>query len=108
MRQLGLAAVWNRYARRLENQADRIRLQNVIEHGYDASQTIPFFKLLVEQYGGRSISALWSQDDSNVLRGSFLAIQIPRQYPGADFLGATRDTEAFRNMRLAMGPVKSM
>ena len=105
---LGLAAVWNGYGRRLENQADRLGLESLIDHGYYPRQAARFCEILVERYGGRTTSAIWSSHESNVLRGSFMTVQIQRQYPQADFSQKTADTEAFRAMREAMGPVKIM
>lgn len=106
--QLGMAAVVNGYTRRLENQADRLALQNVVEHGYDASQAIRFFRLMVSRYSDRSTSAIWSSHDSSVLRGSFLTVQISRRFPQQDVSKGTVDTDAFRTMRDTMGPVKIM
>ena len=63
---------------------------------------------MIERYGGRTSSAIWSDHASTVLRGSFLTVQIQRQYPQADFLKSTVDTQAFQRMREAMGRVKSM
>lgn len=108
LRDLGLLWIWNGYSRRLENQADRIAMQSLIEHGYDPRQAARLSEILIERYGGRSTSAVWSSHESNVLRGSFLTVQVQRQYPQGDFSDKTTDTEAFRAMRQAMGPVKSM
>lgn len=105
---LGLEAVVNGYQRRLENQADRLGLQNIIEHGYDPREASRLSRLIIERYGDRSTSKIWSNHDSSVLRGSFLTIQIQRQYPDEQFRQATVDTPAFRAMREAMGPVKIM
>ena len=106
--QMGLAAVWNGYMRRLENQADRLCLQNLLDHGYNPYEAVGFFKIMIDRYGGRTSSAIWSDHASTVLRGSFLTVQIQRQYPQADFVKSTVDTQEFRRMREAMGPVKSM
>lgn len=105
--QLGLEAVVNGYSRRIENQADRLGLQNVIDLGYDPRSTVQFFHIMVEKYG-RSSSAIWSNHDSNLLRGSFLTIQLTRQYPNGQFDHAVVNTESFKAMRDAMGPVKIM
>lgn len=104
--QLGLALVINGYSRSVENQADRLGLENVIAHGYDPRPAVRFFRVMVERYGSRSTSALWSNHDSALLRGSFLTVQIDRRYPGDPFAGAVTNTEAFRQMREAVGPVK--
>ena len=106
--ELGLEAVVNGYQRRLENQADRLGLQNIIERGYDPRQAPRLSRMMIERYGDRSTSKIWSDHDSSVLRGSFLTIQIERQYPKEQFDKATADTPAFRVMREAMGPVKIM
>ncbi len=106
--ELGLEAVVNGYQRRLENQADRLGLQNIIERGYDPRQASRLSRMMIERYGDRSASKIWSNHDSSVLRGSFLTIQIERQYPKEQFDKATVDTPAFRAMREAMGPVKIM
>ncbi len=106
--ELGLEAVVNGYSRRIENQADRLGLQNIIEHGYDPREAPRLSRLMIERYGDRSTSKIWSNHDSSVLRGSFLTTQIDRQYPQEQFGKATVDTPAFRAMREAMGPVKIM
>lgn len=105
--QIGLEAVVNGYSRRVENQADRLGLQNVIDLGYDPRSSVAFFRTMVEHYG-RSSSAIWSNHDSNLVRGSFLSVQLTRQYPQGQFDHAVVDTRSFKNMKDAMGPVKIM
>ncbi|HVS75256.1 MAG TPA: M48 family metalloprotease [Candidatus Acidoferrales bacterium] len=104
--EVGMISVVNGHQRALENQADRLGLQNVIEHGYDARQAPNFMRIIVERYANRSTSKIWSNHDSSLLRGSFLTVQLLREYPQAQFAGKTVDTKAFREMREAMGPVK--
>jgi len=106
--QLGLEAVVNGYERRIENQADRLGLQNIIERGYDPRQGPRFAEIMVERYGSRSTSKIWSDHDAMLLRGSFLTVQIQRQYPQEKFKDAIVDTPAFKTMKQAMGPVKGM
>jgi hypothetical protein len=103
---LGMAAVVNGHQRELENQADRLGMQTMIERGYDPRQAPQFLRILIDRYGDRSTSKLWSNHDSSVLRGSFLAVQIEREYPQGRFDGARVDTRGFQAMREAMGPVK--
>ncbi len=103
--QIGLAAVVNGYSRKVENQADRLGLQNIVDHGYDPNSAVQFFRTMVEHYG-RSSSAIWSNHDSNLLRGSFLTVQLTRQYPLGQFDHAVTDTNNFKKMKEAMGPVK--
>ncbi len=101
---LGMAAIVNGHQRALENQADRLGLQTVIEHGYDPRQATQFLRVIIDRYGDRTTSKLWSNHDSSVLRGSFLTAQIEREYPQGHFDKARVDTPAFQAMRDAMGP----
>ena len=96
----------NGHQRELENQADRLGLQNVIEHGYDPRPATGFLKIIIEHYGDRSTSKLWSNHDSSVLRGSFMTVQLMKQYPDNQFDGNRVNTKAFEEMREALGPVK--
>jgi hypothetical protein len=105
--EIGLEAVVNGYSRRIENQADRLGLQNIVDLGYDPRSAVQFFHTMVEKYG-RSSSVIWSNHDSNLMRGSFLAVQLARQYPQGQFDHAIVDTDAFKNMKEIMGPVKIM
>ena len=103
---LGIAAVVNGHQRALENQADRLGLQNMIERGYDPREGPRFLRTIVDRYSDRSTSRLWSNHDASLLRGSFLTVQLAAQYPQGHFNGARIDTPAFQAMREAMGPVK--
>jgi len=104
--ELGMISVVNGHQRELENQADRLGLQNVIEHGYDPRPAPGFMKIIIEHYGSRTTSKIWSNHDSSLLRGSFLTVQLMEQYPERHFEGARVDTKDFQAMREALGPVK--
>lgn len=106
--QMGLAAVVNGYSRRIENQADRVAMQNLIDLGYDPRTAIGFFRLMIDRYADRSTSALWSSHDSSLLRGSFLTVQLSRQYPEGHFDKSVTQTADFTTMKDVMGPVKVM
>jgi hypothetical protein len=106
MAELGMVSVINGHQRELENQADRLGLQNVIERGYDPRPAPGFMKIIIERYGTRTTSKLWSNHDSAVLRGSFLTVQLMKQYPDHHFDGARANTKGFDEMREALGPVK--
>jgi peptidase M48-like protein len=103
---LGMAAVVNGHQRSLENQADRLGLQTIIDKGYDPREATKMMRIFIEHYGDRTTSKLWSNHDSSVMRGSFLVVQLAAQYPQGHFDGARVDTQAFQDMREAMGPVK--
>ena len=104
--ELGIASAVNGHQRELENQADRLGLQNVIEHGYDPREASNFSRIIINHYGDRSTSALWSNHDSSVIRGSFLTTQLMRTYPDQSWANAKKNTAAFQKMKEDLGPVK--
>jgi hypothetical protein len=106
MAQIGIASVENGHQRELENQADRLGLQNVIEHGYDPREAPNFSRIIISRYGDRSTSKLWSNHDSSLIRGSFLTVQLIREYPEGHWDGTKKNTPAFQTMKDDLGPVK--
>ena len=106
--ELGIASVVNGHERDLENQADRLGLQNVIERGYDPREGPNFSRLVINRYGDRSTSKLWSSHENSLYRGSFLTIQLARVYPNKDWSNAKKNTAAFEKMKDELGPVKIM
>ncbi len=106
MAEIGIASVVNGHQRELENQADRLGLQNMIEHGYDPREAANFSRIVINRRGDRTTSKLWSNHDSSVLRGSFLTVQLMRQYPEGRWEQAKKNTAAFRTMKEDLGPVK--
>jgi predicted Zn-dependent protease len=108
MAEIGIASVVNGHQRELENQADRLALQNVIEHGYDPREGPNFSRIVINRYGDRSTSKLWSNHDSSVIRGSFLTMQLMKEYPEGHWDGAKKNTKAFQDMKEDLGPVKIM
>jgi Peptidase family M48 len=108
MAQIGIASAVNGHQRELENQADRLGLQNVVEHGYDPREAPNFSRIIINRYGNRTTSKLWSDHESSVIRGSFLTVQLMREYPEGHWDGAKKNTRAFQSMKDELGPVKIM
>ena len=108
MSQIGIASVVNGHQRELENQADRLGLQNIIEHGYDPREAPNFSRIVINRYGDRTTSRLWSNHDSSMLRGSFLTTQLMKEYPQNHWDGTKKNTTAFQAMKEDLGPVKIM
>jgi hypothetical protein len=108
MSQIGIASVVNGHQRELENQADRLGLQNMIEHGYDPREASNFSRIVISRYGDRTTSKLWSNHDSSVIRGSFLTFQLMREYPEGRWDTTRKNTPAFQTMKEDLGPVKIM
>ena len=108
MAQIGIASAVNGHQRELENQADRLGLQNVIEHGYDPREAANFSRIIIDRHGDRTTSKLWSNHESSVLRGSFMTVQLMREYPEGRWDGTKKNTPAFQSMKDDLGPVKIM
>jgi hypothetical protein len=106
MAEVGIASAVNGHQRELENQADRLALQNVIEHGYDPREGPNFSRIVIDRYGNRTASKLWSNHDSSVIRGSFLTVQLMREYPEGHWDGTKKNTKSFQSMKDDLGPVK--
>lgn len=106
MAQIGIASAVNGHQRELENQADRLGLQNLIEHGYDPREAPNFSRTIINRYGNRTTSKLWSNHESSVIRGSFLTVQLMREYPEGPWDGTKKNTPAFQTMKDDLGPVK--
>ena len=108
MAEVGIASAVNGHQRELENQADRLGLQNMIEHGYDPREAANFSRIIIDRYGDRSTSKLWSNHDSSLIRGSFLTIQLMREYPDNSWGDMKKTTKLFQTMKEDLGPVKIM
>jgi|HubBroStandDraft_1064217.scaffolds.fasta_scaffold32000_2 hypothetical protein len=108
MAQIGIASAVNGHQRELENQADRLGLQNVIEHGYDPREAANLSRIIIDRHGDRTTSKLWSNHESSVLRGSFLTVQLMREYPEGRWDETKKNTSAFQTMKDDLGPVKIM
>jgi hypothetical protein len=63
---------------------------------------------MIGRYGDRTTSKLWSNHDSSVIRGSFLTVQLMREYPEGRWDTAKKNTPAFQTMKEDLGPVKIM
>jgi len=64
--------------------------------------------MVIDRYGDRSTSKIWSDHENSLYRGSFLTIQLGRVYPDKDWSAAKKNTKAFETMKDDLGPVKIM
>ncbi len=91
--QLTLAAMVNGYARRLENQADRMGLEYLASAGYDPREAPRVWKVMSKKYGDSPTNFFWSSHDSNSLRRSFLMVEIRNNYSQLDMENMKRGDE---------------
>lgn len=94
-----LAAMINGYQRTLENQADRIALDYVIEAGYDPREALQVWKLI----GTGGTNDFWSTHDNDATRRSFLMYRIHSIYSEMSFEKMSKGkSEEFQNMSQAV------
>lgn len=94
-----LAAMINGYQRTLENQADRIALDYVIEAGYDPREALQVWKLI----GAGGTNNFWSSHENDATRRSFLMYRIHSIYSEMAFEKMNQGkSEEFQNMSQAV------
>jgi len=74
----------------------------------DRGEAPNFSRIMINRYGNRTTSKLWSNHESSVIRGSFLTVQLMREYPEGHWDGAKKNASAFQTMKDDLGPVKIM
>src|SRR5262249_33518155 len=92
---LAEAAVRNGYARSLENQADRVGLQDMMSAGYDPREAARVWKVMALKNGDHPTNFFWSTHDNNTTRRSYLMAELKNNYDGVDFPQSKRDNSRF-------------
>jgi hypothetical protein len=91
------SAVKNSYARTLENQADRIGLEYMVDAGYDPREA-PALWRLVEQKRKGGGGSLFSSHDSLILRRSYLMSEIKNNYASYNHGEMIKERSEFRRI----------
>jgi Zn-dependent protease with chaperone function len=79
------AAMINGYGRTMENQADRVGLQYMVDAGYDPREAPRVWKLVTKIHGDMPTNFFWSTHDSNTERRSFEMLTIRNSFSDLDF-----------------------
>lgn len=90
-----------RYARILENQADRLGLQYMAAAGYDPREAPEVWKQ-VERAAGHK-AGIWDGQDNVTARRSYLLAELRNSYSGVDFGTYARDREEFDRLAERFG-----
>jgi hypothetical protein len=94
------AAITNGYQRYLENQADRVGMEYMVNAGYDPREAPKFWKTMSLKTGGDSATNFfWSSHDNNTTRRSYLMSELAVNYRGIDFENLRRDGPEFTHIR---------
>jgi predicted Zn-dependent protease len=98
---LVLAAMVNGYQRTLENQADRVGLEYMVDAGYDPREAPQVWKLMAKKFGDHGTDFFYSNHDNHMKRRTFLMIEIRNNYSQLDLNTMKRGTpEDFHKMAM--------
>jgi predicted Zn-dependent protease len=98
------AAVRNGYSRSLEDQADRMGLQYMIDAGYDPREAARVWKVLTLAEGDKATNFFWSDHNNNTTRRSYLMAELKNNYADLDYSRLQKGEESFASVA---GRVKS-
>jgi hypothetical protein len=94
----------NGYSLTLENQADRVGMEYLVDAGYDPREAPKVWKLALQKFGDNNRDFFWSNHYSNSERRSFQMVTISTRFRDLDFSGLrTNEDEYKRMVQLAAG-----
>jgi Zn-dependent protease with chaperone function len=104
------AAIVNGYSRNLENQADRLGLEYMVDAGYDPREAPRVWKLMSAKLGDQPTNFFWSNHDNHATRRSYLMNELRNNYAGVDYsrlrTGDPRFQTIVRKIHAAGGGMK--
>ena len=89
------AAVRNGYSRSLEDQADRLGLEYMINAGYDPREAPRVWKVLTLAEGDKPTNFFWSNHSNNTTRRSYLMAELKNNYTDLDYSKLQKGDETF-------------
>jgi hypothetical protein len=101
------AAVRNGYSRSLENQADRLGLERMVEAGYDPREAPAVWKAMTRKLGDDPTNFFQDRHDNNATRRSYLMCELKNNYSKLDYSTLKTGDETFNLIAaLAQSPRK--
>jgi Zn-dependent protease with chaperone function len=95
---LTVAAMVNGHGRTMENQADRVGLEYMVDAGYDPRESPRVWKLVAKKYGDQRTSFFWSNHDSASERRSFQMVQIRNAFSSLDYSHLKKNEEPYQKI----------
>ena len=92
------AAIANGYSRNMENQADRLGLEYLINAGYDPREAPRVWKQMSEKIGDQPTKFFWSSHDNNATRRSYLLNELRNNYASLDYSQLRTGDPRFRTI----------
>jgi Peptidase family M48 len=91
-------AIRNGYSRSLENQADRVGLENLLAAGYDIREGPRTWKVVSKKYGDHATNLFWDSHDNNTTRRSYLMSELRSNYSDVDYSTLKKDSDIFHHV----------
>lgn len=88
----------NGYSRSLENQADRVGMEWMLNAGYDIREAPQAWKAVSKKYGDEATNIFWDNHDNNTTRRSYLMAEIRNNYPDLDYSKLKKDSDDFHRI----------
>lgn len=95
---LAASYIQNTHTRSLENQADRVGLEWMLQAGYDIREAPDSWKAVSTKQGDGTVNPFWSSHDNKTMRRSYLMAELRNSYPDVDFSTLKRDSEEFHHV----------
>jgi len=90
------AAMQNGYARNLENQADRLGIEYMVNAGYDPREAPRVWKMMATKLGDTPTNFFWSNHDNHATRRSYLMNELKNNYSTLDYSQFVKDEDQFK------------
>lgn len=92
------AAIANGYSRNLENQADRLGLEYMVNAGYDPREAPRVWKEMSQKLGDQPTNFFWSNHDNHATRRSYLMNELRNNYANLDYSRLRTGDARFRTI----------
>ncbi|MBV9928635.1 MAG: M48 family metalloprotease [Acidobacteria bacterium] len=81
------------YSRTLENQADRVGLEYMVDAGYDPREAARVWTLMKKKYGDAPVPFFWATHENHLKRRSFIMLEIRNNYSNLDLASTRKGSE---------------
>lgn len=95
---LTMSAMVNGHGRTMENQADRVGIEYMVDAGYDPRESPRVWKLVAKKHGSHGTNFFWSSHDSASERRSFQMVQIRNVFSGLDYANLKKNEEPYQKV----------
>jgi hypothetical protein len=95
---LTMSAMVNGHGRTMENQADRVGIEYMVDAGYDPRESPRVWKLVAKKHGSHGTNFFWSSHDSASERRSFQMVQIRNVFSGLDYPSLKKNEEPYQKI----------